>query len=360
MTTNDNNHTNREWTDETKDPKFDFALKRALLEDTPTPDVDRAFAQFKHKNSPHSHKRAYIVSLSGLLAAACIIGFIFFAGHKRLTPNPANDHLSDLGNIVYEAQPQRQYISVSFGGKAIALDPKTGAQDEGIILNDRNEIQVFGVPADNHDEATLTVPQGKQAKIMLDDGTVIWMNADSHITFPRHFYENGPREITLKGEACFEVTHDESRPFIVNCDGFTTTVLGTKFDIRSYNGEQPKVTLINGSVSVKTRREEAILHPEQTATLNTDGETDIASADLEVVTSWMNNTFYFDGQELREILLEIGRWYNVSVVFATNKHLGEKLHFNTERNKSLNDVIRQLQMISTAKFKLTDKALIVE
>ncbi len=339
-----------------------FEIRRALLESRCADSTKAAFDEFKRRNGKERHhSTAKKISISVLLAAACFIGILFALRWTKAEDTPQNDQLAKLGNVVYEAQPQRKYICIDTGGKTIELDPASKNQKDGIILTDNNEIQVFNVPSDNHDITTLSVPQGQQAKIMLDDGTVVWMNADSRLTFPRHFHDKGTREVELVGEAYFEVTHDEERPFIVNCNDVKTTVLGTKFNIHYYKGEKPIVTLVSGKVSVTHDKQEALLYPEQTVSFTENGEDmDITTADLDVVTSWMNGTFYFDGQTLQEILSEIGRWYNTNIVFSSDKHLNEKLHFNTERSHSLKDIIKQLQMICTAKMRLTDKALIVD
>lgn len=361
MTTEDSQHNNLQNKETTEDLQFKFDLQRALLEDIPTPDASEAFRIFRKRNTtPEKRIKTAITAAATLLAAACILGFVFFTDMDKKEEEVHTSQLAKLGSVLYEAQPERQYIRVSLGDKTINLLPTSKQQLEGISLTDDNEIQVFNVPKDNHDETTLSVPQGQTAKIMLDDGTIIWMNADSKITFPRHFYDNGPREVKLSGEACFEVTHDEERPFNVICNGFKTTVLGTKFNIHCYDNETSRVALINGKIAVESEHQKALLNPEQSLTISKNNQMVISQADLDVVTSWMSGNFYFDGQTLQEILKEVGRWYNVSIVFTSNKHLNEKLHFNTERDKPIQNIIKQLQMICNAKIKLTDKALIVE
>ena len=361
MTTSNETHTSPIKENDKSDMRQSFEIRRALLEDTLVPDADKAFEDFMERNNiQRKHKKGFAKTAIALLAtaAACIIGLLIITNRNQEEPLPQHTKLAKLGNVIYESQPNRQCISICFDGKTIDLSASN--QNEGITINDNNEIQVFGVPKDNHELATLTVPQGKQAKIMLDDGTTIWMNADSKITFPRHFYESGPREVELEGEACFEVTHEENRPFIVTCGNIKTTDLGTKFNIRSYKGASSIITLINGKVDVTNGKQKAVLYPEESAQISEKGNINLATADLDVTTSWMNGQFYFDGQTLQEILTEIGRWYNVNVVFTTNKHLNEKLHLNTERDQDIKAVIKQIQMICSAKIQLTNKALIVD
>lgn len=364
MTTNNETHTPPIKENAPSEMRQSFEIRRALLEEAPVPDVDKAFKDFMKRNgNGQRHKRKVIKTTIAMLVAtaACFIGLLIITTHKNHGEvSPQHTTLARLGNVIYEAQPNRQCISISFDGKTIDLNSNASKQGEGITINDNNEIQVFGVSKDNHELTTLSVPQGKQAKIMLDDGTTIWMNADSKITFPRHFYENGPREVTLEGEACFEIAHEENRPFIVTCGNVKTTDLGTKFNIRSYKESPSTITLINGKIDVNNGKQKAVLYPEEAISISEKGDMNLITADMDVTTSWMNGLFYFDGQSLQEILTEIGRWYNVNVVFTTNKHLNEKLHLNTERDQDIQAVIKQIRMICSAKIQLTNKALIVD
>lgn len=342
-----------------EDPRASFLIRRALLEDQTEDDSRRAFQRFKELNGLSQHKRRqYAISVC-IAAAACIAAlFVVTFWHRDDFSTPEQRSAVLLGNVVYEAQPNRQCISIHLGDKDIPLGNANNA--DGIMVGEKGEIQLFNVPADNHDVVTISVPQGQTAKVMLDDSTSIMLNADSRISFPRHFYEQGPREVALQGEAMFNVTHIEDRPFTVTCKGFKTTVLGTKFNIHAYGGETPQVTLLEGRIAVSNDTQQAFLEPEQAAVVGSNNRLSIADADLEVVNGWTNGMFYYDGQTLHEILAEIGRWYNINVVFASNTHINEQLHLNADRNMPIKEMVKQLKMICTANIKLTDKALIVE
>ena len=339
--------------------RFDFELKRALLEDAPQPDADKAFMQFKKnigvKESKWKILRPYLaVAMAACIAALCYL--VLPLGEENHTAsNRMQQQLAKMGNVVYMAEEERNVISLSLDGKMIDLAAKSGSSKSGFVLTSDNVIRMFDVPEDNHDEAVITVPHGQTATVVLDDSTKVTLNAGSTFAFPCHFDKEGFRKVKLQGEGYFEVKHDEQHPFVVNGKQLNVTVLGTIFDVRNFDQEQARVALLQGKVSVDVAQQQTILEPGQLAVVGTSGFVSVETADFEQVLGWKNGQFYFDGQSLREIMLELGRWYNMSVVFASNQHIDERLHFSMERTASAEEVIRQLQLICSAKIQFRQK-----
>lgn len=340
-----------------------FEVKRALLEDSPTPDAEKAYQEFLERNDLESRSnhqgRTIWLSIASMAAAACIAALLIIAPwEKALQDNSLSRsntelaQLSKMGNVVYQASNDRPYISLCMGDKTVDLSDKSSAKDAGVLVTKDNIIRIFDPNLDNHEDVAITVPAGKTAKLMLDDGTQVSLNAGSHISFPRHFREHGTREVKLYGEAYFEVKRDETRPFIVNTDGMKTKVLGTHFNVRYFEGENCGVTLAEGSVQVYNPECDVYLKPEETAWLRSDKTLEVEPADMEQALGWLNGEFYFDGQTLKDIMTEIGRWYNLNVVFANDKHLQEQLHFSADRTAPIQEIIRQLQMIGNAHIEL--------
>lgn len=260
--------------------------------------------------------------------------------------------LAKMGDVVYMAGEEKNVISLCVDGKMIDLAANSKSSKSGFVLTSDNVIRMFDVPKDNHDEAVITVPHGQMATIMLDDSTKVTLNAGSTFAFPCHFDKDGFRKVKLQGEGYFEVKHDEQHPFVVNGKQLDVTVLGTVFDVRCFDQEQARVALLQGKVSVEVAQQQTILEPGQMAVVGVSGFVSLETADIDQVLGWKNGLFYFDGQSLREIMMEIGRWYNMSVVFASNYHIDERLHFSMERNVSVAEAIRQLQLISTASIQM--------
>jgi len=170
---------------------------------------------------------------------------------------------------------------------------------------------------------TMTTPRGRQFRLTLPDGTLVWLNAASAIRFPTAFSEKA-RSVSVTGEAYFEVTTNPARPFVVKVDDKEEIkVLGTSFNVNAY-GEEENITttLVDGSVRVetslrKTRDPAAVtLKPGQQALLQSKGQTSIVrQADIDQVLAWKNGLFNFDNASLQQIMRQLERWYNIEVVY---------------------------------------------
>ena len=350
-----------------EDAQTDFELRRASLEDAPIPDVDEAFEQFKTERLQFK-RSAVVVRMWALAAAvACLVVAFFLPWNKWLSSTMGNEKpviAKTDGNVVYEAQKPMKDVALTMGDKTFDLHSED-AQRKGFSVNNDEMIR-FLTPENvsPEDRTTLMIPQGKTARLLLPDGTKVWLSACSRLIFPQKFLENAPREVRLIGEAYFEVTHDEARPFIVHSGNISTTVLGTTFNIRCFEGEQPCVTLASGrvrvtSVSQQGKHGEVTLSPGQQAFFNKNSTFNVEEADLEGVLSWKNGGFYFENQTLREALTEIGRWYNYNVIFTGNEHLNDRIHYNGERSWTVKQVIEQLNRICDTNIKIKSTNIVV-
>ncbi|MBO9573169.1 MAG: FecR family protein, partial [Chitinophagaceae bacterium] len=165
---------------------------------------------------------------------------------------------------------------------------------------------------------TMSTPKGGTYRLTLPDGTEAWLNAASSITFPTVFIEK-ERTVTITGEVYFDVAKNPSKPFIVKSATQTITVLGTSFNIKSYPDEESaKTTLIDGSIQLKTNKTTKILIPGQQAINKNQNINITTNINLQEIIAWKNGDFYFDNRDLKSILNEFARWYDVEVVYPDN------------------------------------------
>lgn len=189
---------------------------------------------------------------------------------------------------------------------------------------------------------TLTNPKGsKVINMALADGSRVWLNAGSSVTYPVVFVGN-ERKVELKGEGYFEVAKDPSKKFIVSANSTTTEVLGTHFNINAYEDEEAmRVTLLEGSVIVSNPRykNKVTLRPGQQAALDkTDADIKLSRADLDQVLAWKTGFFTFNDLSFDEVMKKIERWYDIKVVYARtipNINLEGDLSKNTSLNGAL-------------------------
>lgn len=163
---------------------------------------------------------------------------------------------------------------------------------------------------------TMTTPRAREYNLELSDGTKVWLNASSSITFPTSFAAK-ERKVILTGEAYFEVAKDKTKPFRVLVNGVTINVLGTHFNVNAYDDEDNiETTLLEGSVLITDKTEKVLLKPGQQAQKQKVGAIVVNdNVNLEEVMGWKNGIFYFENASLQTVLRQISRWYDMDVVF---------------------------------------------
>ncbi|MBL4674999.1 MAG: FecR domain-containing protein [Mucilaginibacter sp.] len=163
---------------------------------------------------------------------------------------------------------------------------------------------------------TIATPAGGQYQVVLPDGTRVWLNSGSSLQFPVQF-ANSHRDVTLKGEAYFEVAKDKARPFTVDAGEVDVKVLGTHFNVMAYDNEDMvKTTLLEGSVKVTTPHSSGLLKPDHMASVDKhDDGIAITDADAEQQVAWKNNLFWFASADIHQVMRQLARWYDVDVKY---------------------------------------------
>jgi ferric-dicitrate binding protein FerR (iron transport regulator) len=164
----------------------------------------------------------------------------------------------------------------------------------------------------------LRTPRGGQYKITLPDGTDVWLNASSSVSYPTAF-TGKERNVTITGEAYFEVASDVERPFTVKVNSMEVMVLGTHFNINAYADESTiNTTLLEGAVLVKTSSAMRHLNPGQQskATPAGDGIVGVSRVDVNSAIAWKNGYFSFDEADIPTVMRQLSRWYNIEVKYS--------------------------------------------
>jgi ferric-dicitrate binding protein FerR (iron transport regulator) len=163
---------------------------------------------------------------------------------------------------------------------------------------------------------TLTNPRGSEvASIVLSDGSKVFLNAESSLTYPVFFARN-ERKVEITGEAYFEVAKDPAKKFMVTGNGVTTEVLGTHFNVNTYKDEASiKVTLLEGSVKVSAGAHQNILKPGQQAAIANDEIEINRAVDINQVMAWKNGIFNFENMTVDQAMRQLARWYDIDFVY---------------------------------------------
>ncbi|MEP7257036.1 MAG: FecR domain-containing protein [Flavitalea sp.] len=285
-----------------------------------------------------------------------------------IPPNPAVAPPSSVKAAITLANGQVIELD-SAGNGTLALQGNTSI----IKLSDG---QLIYKPAGNKPTSTetvfntLNVPRGSRVvNITLSDGTRVWLNAASSLRYPASF-EDGDRKVEVTGEVYFEVAslplvasgiEKRKIPFIVKVSGKTeVSVLGTHFNIQSYADDPlTAVTLLEGSVKVSIGGAARMLTPGQQAKVNMLGNIAMADkVDLEHVMAWKNGYFKFDGADIKDVMRQMARWYDVEVVYQGTE-VSQHFRGNISRNVDAAKVFKMLEATDEVHFKIENKKIIV-
>lgn len=256
--------------------------------------------------------------------------------------------LSDTGNGKVAAQGNVNILKKGQGLLSYQVNPQSAKEQNKSMLQYN----------------TLTTPRGGQYRLTLSDGTRVWLNAASSIRYPTAF-STEKRIVEISGEAFFEVAKDASKPFIVKKGDLEIKVLGTAFNVNTYDNESAlKVTLLEGSVKVAAGdQQSALLKPGQQAMINASSAKGVlklvAHADIEKVVAWKNGLFVFHNDDLGSIMRKLGRWYDVEVSYEDNNMISSHFTGAIRRQVTLSEVLKMLELAGGARFKIAGRKIIV-
>jgi transmembrane sensor len=262
--------------------------------------------------------RRYLVAAAVFLSVAVGV-YIFVSDRKKLI-------IADKENtVVVTDVPPGQYkarLTLADGSTIVLDSAALGklAQQGNVEIQNKDGKLVYVPSASNAAKGvgiaynTLTTAKGETFGTQLSDGSKIWLNAGSSVRYPVAF-TGDVRRVEITGEAYFEVAHS-NKPFFVSVRGMEVQVLGTIFTINAYEDEEViKTTLAEGKVKVKTNQAIMVLKPGQQAQATRAGLKLKENADVEQALAWKNGFFQFDNDNLKTVMRQLGRWYDVTVIY---------------------------------------------
>lgn len=207
----------------------------------------------------------------------------------------------------------------------------------------------------------LIVPRGGIFQLTLSDGTRVWLNSDSELKYPA-FFNGKNRDVYLTGEAYFEVSTDESHPFIVHLESSDIEVLGTSFNVSSYeNNPGVAATLVEGRLKVSNLLDsEAILYQGQQSVIDRNSkEIVVNDVNTSFYISWVNGLFDFENMQLEYIVNQLGRWYDVEFYFDDPEL--KELHFTgaAKKENSIEFIIDLIERTSYVDFLVKDEKIAI-
>ena len=338
---------------------IDYYRTKRSLEFIDQYDKDRSWEKL---NVCLRHKRLYrrLLSVSSVAAVFAVMFTCFYLWRNESKVPPQIKLAEQQENIEKHKTPG--VILFLADGQQVNLSGQEKEISGGNIKNDPENKQLL-YSAEQSPERfiqfnRIEVPRGTDYQLVLSDGSKVWVNARSCLTYPVSFGD--VREVTLEGEAYFEVARDEDRPFVVRTENLTVKVLGTEFNVNARSSEKVQTVLVKGRVEAETAgKQKVILYPGELAESGRS-QIRVSKVNVRKYTAWREGMFYFEEATLEEILQELCDWYYVQVVFTNPSARMRKFSGILERNDVLEKILKKIELTTSVRFTVQKGIIKVE
>lgn len=294
-------------------------------------------------------------------AVVLIVSVIYLFSYHRVSPT------DDAKLTAQDVAPGKMGATLTLAnGKKIELTNIPNGQlakEAGVLIsksaNGQLIYEIKNVGTETSGSNTLSTAKGETYQLHLPDGSVVWLNAASSLTYTTGLKAHGKRRVKLQGEGYFEIAKDKAHPFVVQTNGQEVEVLGTHFNVNAYADEAAvATTLLEGAVKVTSKSNQLLLKPGEQA-LNNGKAIKVAKVDVENVIDWKQGDFYFEHVDFRSVMRKIGRWYDVEIIY--DRSVPERITSNglISRNNKLSAVLKSIEKSGQVHFKIDGKKVYV-
>lgn len=332
--------------------KLKFFWENCVPEKTDASSIIKKTQQKIRRDALRRRRNYFLVASASIAASVLIcISTIHFL-------NQADSDKIDFQAFIEQMDsPIVKEVTLITPQKQLDLDEDAYIQytkEGNVAVNSQKVLEAEKNKAEAEEEAQeynqLIVPAGKRAKIELSDGTVLTVNSQSKVIYPRCF-SGDVRQIYAQGEVFLDVAHDEKHPFMVESNGFHLQVLGTKFNISNYEGETTNIVLVEGSVAVTDQNEKkALLTPSDLLNISNGSITCQKQVDVSEYISWVDGVLLLNGNNLSGIIRKLKNYYGVAI--QCDPEVGkEKVYGKLDLKDNLDEVLNCIQQ--TVPFTIT-------
>ncbi|HEY9003570.1 MAG TPA: FecR family protein [Mucilaginibacter sp.] len=328
--------------------------------------LDKINSRIFNKTSGTGKKAlVWLGSIAAGLAVLFMAAVIHFHLKKHQSQSFAAGYQKPKVNDVAPGG-DKAMLTLADGSKVVLTDAKNGVvASQGITTLNKTKDGQLVYQADQSSKTapvvynTITTPKGGQFQVVLSDGTKVWLNAASSITFPTTFSAT-ERKVTITGEVYFEVAKNMQVPFRVVTGKQEVEDVGTCFNINAYDDERSiTTTLVEGAVKISSGQQSALLKPGQQAKLSNQesGSINVRNVDTETVLAWKNGNFEFESEELHAIMRQVARWYDIKVIYEGDVK-PRRFTASVPRNVNLSKLLEMLKFMGV-NFKIDGQAVVV-
>ncbi|HVY75820.1 MAG TPA: FecR domain-containing protein [Puia sp.] len=292
----------------------------------------------------------YITVIGIFLFAVLITYFLKGGNDGPILPGPGTQQ-KRFENDVTAATPHVSLVRSD--GTTMWLDTvRAGLLPGGGIIRktDSNSLVLLpGADPDSGRVNTLITGIGVRYELILPDGSRVWLNAGSTFQFPNAFSDSS-RNVFLSGEACFDIAPSAKAPFTVSTARCSVRVLGTRFNLRAYDGDDTRITLGEGLLRVRMGNDNVVLRPGEQALLSEWGRISIDSANISGTTAWRQDLFWFQSASFEDVMAELCRWYPIHVHFLGK--VSGNFSGILPKSHSLIEVLKTLELSGYVHFRI--------
>ena len=316
-------------------------------------DVEQAWMRVRNQTVEKKKK----FNLKGWLPYAALVAILFSVGLYFMNRSAEQDWTVEVDVLKNINQP----TLLLDNGERIPLKQDSFSIQQGNMVIRNNLVGQLSYESDREqpsDEEKLSwnhlvIPKGNAYELELADGTHVWLNAESELSYPTRF-AGEMREVRLKGEAFFDVAKNPDCPFVVRTDEVAVQVLGTSFNVSAYQSEQmARVTLVGGSVAVKAKggEEFRIVPSEQFCYNKESRKSGIRVVDTDLYTSWVKGEYIFKDAALEEIFNKLLHWYDFTVRYQNEQLKDKRFSLVIDRKISLEQLLELISFTSDVKLE---------
>ena len=346
-------------------------MKKA--ENTSLPDADVQDIDWNHMytnivaDKNHTSKFSLILNIGKTITIAASLFMITYIGYKFFDTQSASHPIAKIAKQDLLPGSNKAILKLADGSEIILNDALNGILTRqgksNVSKNDDGFIEYNELNAEGEKKVyvnTLSTPRGGQYRLMLPDKSLVWLNAQSSITFPSAFIGK-ERKVSVTGEVYFEVSKDKTRPFIVETGDADVEVLGTQFNVNIYPDEEnAAVTLLEGSIKLSHNNTSKILIPGQQAIFNKNANNiQLKNVEVDNFVDWKNGLFIFEDASVPEVMRQIERWYDVDVKYV-GKTPDIKFNGVVSRNNNVSKLLKLLQTAGNIEFNINNKTIEVK
>jgi transmembrane sensor len=324
--------------------------------------IDKEKAWKKIAGEAHRERPGRFVIRQWMKYAAVLLPMLLIIGFFYIRLAQQKEEIALYSDIMSTVRQDKARLILGTGEELILESSTVGQiiEREGVSIHKESKERISYTAASVSTRHSLVVPRGGEYQLVLPDGSIAYINSGSRLDFPTIF-DGDIREVTLSGEAYFEVIHDPERPFIVNSPDFRVTVTGTAFNVYNYPDDVAETTLVNGRVMVSSDNHDHVsLKPGQQAIIKADADRmDIRDVDTDLYTSWVYGLFRFKDMKLSDLARRMERWYDVEIVFADDAAGELRLTGAMEKEKAFESLVWLIEKSTNVSFDIADNHVIV-